>query len=246
MFFLDTEVCPHCGATVLKANLKVHLARVHPRRGSFSKTPAVMKTSSRLHSHRKRNVGVLAGVVLISIIVIAIVLTGSNNMSGMSSNSGPAAAGTQSQFGYLSQSSTHCSWTDSMIMSRSDSTYIQGACCNGMQFTDYQKQVTQLQQNYSSLSSIVAPDPYNIPIPVAKADLNGLNLALTPDQQATFDQVSNLSKENWCCCHCWAWDFHEGMGKILIAQHGFSAQQVATLLDLEDCCGSAPGPMNMN
>lgn len=166
-------------------------------------------------------------------------------MSGMSSNPGPGPAGTQAEFGYLSQSSTHCSWTDSMIMNLPDSTYLQGACCNGMAFADYQRQVMQLQ-NYSSFSSFVALDPYNIPAPVAKADLNALNLVLTPDQQATFDQVSNLSKENWCCCHCWAWDFHQGMGKILIAQHGFSAQQVATLVDLEDCCGSAPGPMNMN
>ena len=229
-----------------KAKLKGHVARVHPGRGLSTKTPAVIKTGSVFHSHRKRNTGIVAGIVLVSIVIIAVVLTGSNNMSGMSSNPGPASPGTQAEFGYLSQSYTHCSWTDSMILSVSDSTYIQGACCNGMVYSDYQRQVTELQQNYSSLSSVVAPDPYNIPAPVAKADLNGLNLALTPDQQTTFDQVSTLSRENWCCCHCWAWDFHQGMGKILISQHGFSAQPVATLLDLENCCGSAPGPMNMN
>ena len=227
-------------------NLNGHVARVHPSRSvSSARTPAVKKTRSVFHSHRKRNIGIVGAIVLLSIIITAIVLTGSSNMSGMTSNPGPAAAGTQAEFGYLSQSSTHCSWSDSMIMSISDSTYIQGACCNGMVYTDYQRQVTQLQQNYSSLSSIVAPDPYNIPAPVAKADLNGLNLALSPAQQSAFDLAGTLSKESWCCCHCWAWDFHQGMGKILISQYGFSAQQIATLLTLEDCCGSAPGPMNM-
>ena len=244
---MSAERCPYCGAKVKKGDLNRHVVRVHPSRiVSPARRSAVAKTRSFSRNHKIRNAGIVGGIVLLSIVMIAVILTASNSMSGMSSNPGPAAAGTQAQFDYLSQTSTHCSWTDTMIMSMSDNTYIQGACCNGMEYTDYQRQVTQLQQNYSSLSSVVALDPYNIPAPVAKADLNGLNLALTPDQQATFDQVSTLSKENWCCCHCWAWDIHQGMGKILISQHGFSAQQVATLLDLEDCCGSAPGPMNMN
>jgi len=223
-----------------------HVARVHPSRiVSSTRTPSVMRGRSVFHSHRKRNVGIVGGIAILSILIISIGLNSSSSMSGMSSNPGPGPAGTQAEFGYLSQSSTHCSWTDSMIMNLPDSTYLQGACCNGMASADYQRQVMQLQ-NYGSFSSFVALDPYNIPARVAKADLSALNLVLTPDQQATFDQVSNLSKENWCCCHCWAWDFHQGMGKILIAQHGFSAQQVTTLVDLEDCCGSAPGPMNMN
>lgn len=249
-FSLDTEVCPHCGATVKKENLKGHVARVHPSQPTSSaKTPAVMKTRSIFHSHRKRNAGVLGGIFLLSIIIIALALTASNSMTGMSSNPGPAATGTQAQFGYLSQSATRCSWTSSMIMSMSDSTYLQGACCNGMVYTDYQKQISSLQSllaSNSSLSTILASDPFNIPVPIMKADIAGRSLSLTPDQQSTFNQVSTLSKENWCCCHCWAWDQHEGFGKILIVKYGYSAQQVANVVDLEACCGTLPGSMNMN
>jgi len=182
---------------------------------------------------------------LLSIVIIAVTLTATNNMSGMNSNPGPGPAGSQAEFDYLSPIATPCSWTDSMIMRMSDSTYLQGACCNGMVLTDYQKQISELS-NYASLSSVVALDPFNIPAQVAKADLAGLNLAMTPDQQSTFNQAPTLSSENWCCCHCWAWDLHEGLGKILIVNYGYPAQQVAHVIDLEGCCGTAPGAMRMS
>ena len=243
---METKRCPHCGATVKKENLQGHLAKVHPSRfTSSTKTPTVMKTGSVFRSHRKRNVGFVVGIAMLSIVIIAVGLTASNSMSGMSSNPGPSPAGSQAAFAYLSQSDTRCSWTRSMIMSMSDSTYLQGACCNGMVFTDYQKQISELS-NYSSLSSLIAPDPFNIPVKVARADFAGLDLAMSPSQQSTFDQVPTLSSEKWCCCQCWAWDQHEGLGKILIVNYGYSAQQVAHVVDLEACCGTAPGTMNMN
>src|SRR6266852_5632834 len=239
--------CPYCGTMVKNLNLEGHVARVHPSRvTSSTKTPAVVKTRSFFPSHRKRNAGIAVGTVLLSIVIIAVTLTATNNMSGMGSNPGPGPAGSQAEFDYLSPIATPCSWTDSMIMRMSDSTYLQGACCNGMVLTDYQKQISELSKNYGSLSSVIALDPFNIPAQVAKADLAGLNLAMTPDQQSTFNQAPTLSSENWCCCHCWAWDLHEGLGKILIVNHGYSAQQVAHVIDLEGCCGTAPGAIRMS
>ena len=238
--------CPYCGTMVKNVNLEGHVARVHLGRvTSSTKTPAIVKTRSFFPSHRKRKAVIAVGALLLSIVIIAVTLTATNNMSGMGSNPGPGQAGSQAQFDYLSPIATPCSWTDSTIMRMSDSTYLQGACCNGMVLTDYQKQISELS-NYASLSSVVALDPFNIPAQVAKADLAGLSLAMTPDQQSTFNQAPTLSSEKWCCCHCWAWDLHEGLGKILIVNYGYSAQQVAHVIDLEGCCGTAPGAMRMS
>ncbi len=244
---LEAERCPFCGASVKKENMKGHYERVHPKQPGFSGRPTqtFAKSASFIKSRRNRNIGIVVGSVLLSIVIIAVTLTATNNMSGMGSNPGPGPAGSQAEFDYLSPIATPCSWTDSMIMRMSDSTYLQGACCNGMVLTDYQKQISELS-NYASLSSVVALDPFNIPAQVAKADLAGLSLAMTPDQQSTFNQAPTLSSENWCCCHCWAWDLHEGLGKILIVNYGYSAQQVAHVIDLEGCCGTAPGAMRMS
>ena len=135
----------------------------------------------------------------------------------------------------------YTNWMNGLV----DDTYIQGACCNPMVATDYQNQISDLS-NYTSLSSLIAKDPYNIPAPVAKADIAGQKLILTPDQQSVFANAATLSKENWCCCQCWSWYQHEGLAKILIAKYGYTAQQVAHVNDLEACCGTGTGPMRMN
>jgi len=93
---------------------------------------------------------------------------------------------------------------------------------------------------------VIARDPYNIPAPVAKADIAGEKLNLTTDQQSVFASAATLSKENWVCCQCWSWYQHEGLAKILIVKYGYTAQQVAHVIDLEACCGTGTGPMRMN
>jgi len=74
----------------------------------------------------------------------------------------------------------YTNWMNSLA----DDTYIQGACCNPMVATDYQNQISELS-NYTSLSSLIAKDPYNIPAPVAKADIAGQKLILTTDQRSS-------------------------------------------------------------
>jgi hypothetical protein len=42
-----------------------------------------------------------------------------------------------------------------------------------------------------------------------------------------------------CCCKCWRWTAFEGQAKYLIVEKGFTAEQVASIWDLEDGCGGA-------
>jgi len=62
---LETENCPVCGTSVKKDNLKGHSERVHPKRpGSAAGTQLVVKSVPVFRSHKKRNVLILALVVL--------------------------------------------------------------------------------------------------------------------------------------------------------------------------------------
>ena len=192
--------------------------------------------------------------MLLAVIVTAFAVFSAQNMSMPGTNPGPASPGSIEQFNYLNQQVSRCLWGANMgdemgytnwMNSLADDTYIQGACCNPMVATDYQNQISELS-NYTSLSSVIAKDPYNIPSPVAKADIAGQKLNLSPDQQSVFANAATLSKENWCCCQCWSWYQHEGLGRILIVRYGYTAQQVAHVVDLEACCGTGTGPMRMN
>lgn len=62
---LSTETCPHCGAIVKKENLKGHVERVHSTRTAPQAKPQVFASAGPVfRSHRKRNIAILALVVL--------------------------------------------------------------------------------------------------------------------------------------------------------------------------------------
>lgn len=197
--------------------------------------------------------GVAAFVLVLYVIFTSGLILGGPPKTG--TNPGPGAAGTPVEFNYLSQQSTDaCVWTGvnlgdetayvNWINGLPDNTFIQGSCCSPMDFTpDYSSQIPALT-SYSSIS-LIPPDPYNVLAHTAKADVANVDLGLTSAQQATFNTAaSNTNDNGWCCCQCWAYYAHEGMAKALIVQYGYDAQQVATVINLEDCCGG-PGPMNM-
>lgn len=172
------------------------------------------------------------------------------NPNAPSNDPGPGAAGTMVEFTYLSTAmSGQCvnmgdeTANMNFIMSVGDNSYLQGSCCSAMDFQDYSNQVTNLT-SYSSIS-LIAPDPYDQPGHIVKADIAGLNLALTPSQQATYDNSMPLTKDKApCCCMCWAGYVHQGLANQLIVHYGYDSQQVAAVLNLEDCCGG-PGPSMM-
>jgi hypothetical protein len=238
--------------------LRVRYERKRPAAGREK-----LEARGDTHAHRFRiraHLGWVVGGTLTGLIAVGIgallLVTPSLNSYGPSPTTyaGPGATGTQVEFSYLSQQhSDACHWPGvnlgdetanvNFIQGLADGVYLQGACCTPMNYTEYSIQTANLQ-NYSSVPVIPA-DPYNVLGRVAKADVAGENLVLSTSQQATLASASSLTAEGgWCCCECWAYYAHEGLAKALIVNHGYTAQQVAAVTNLEDCCGG-PGQMSM-
>ena len=112
-------------------------------------------------------------------------------------------------------------------------SYLQGSCCNPMDFQHYQKQIAALKA-YASIPQIAA-DPYNMPASLANSLMqDDQRIALTPAQQAVYNQASGMTDDHgWCCCQCWAWYTHSGLAKYLITTRNFSAAQVVTVTNVE-------------
>ena len=125
----------------------------------------------------------------------------------------------------------------SSVNSQINSTYFQGSCCSPMDFNHYSKQIASLK-NYSNISAI-PHDPYNVSVEQVKQMLGYYDsIILNQSQNATFTQAASLTQDKgWCCCQCWAWYAHAGLAKYVIKNYKFNATQVATVIDLEDCCG---------
>ena len=106
-----------------------------------------------------------------------------------------------------------------------------------MDFQSYQHQVEGLKE-YADVPQIPG-DPYDVPVSLAKQLFDyQKTIQLTPNQQAVYDQAAQISDEKGpCCCKCWRWIAFEGQAKYLISQQNWSAEQIATVWDLEDGCG---------
>jgi hypothetical protein len=67
---LESEKCPVCGIPVKKENLRAHYQKVHPRKISSlspSRTVTAVGSGSVFHSHKRRNVLILALIVIATI-----------------------------------------------------------------------------------------------------------------------------------------------------------------------------------
>jgi len=119
----------------------------------------------------------------------------------------------------------------------SDGARIQGSCCSAMDFASYQEQVEGLKK-YADTPQIPA-DPYDVPVSLAKQLFEyQRTITLTSDQQAIYDQATQMADEKGpCCCKCWRWIAFEGQAKYLISQLHWSAKDIASVWDLEDGCG---------
>lgn len=123
------------------------------------------------------------------------------------------------------------------VLSKSDSAYLIGSCCGPMQLHRYQEQVEGLKK-YSNIDKIPS-DPYNISVSLAKDLLNSDKaIVLTPSEQQIYNDAMKMSDEGGpCCCMCWRWYVYEGLAKVLIREHNFTAQQVTEVWNLSDGCG---------
>ena len=65
---METERCPHCGASVKKANFKTHLERIHPKQpGSQVQPKTAIRSTPFFKSHRRRN------ILVVSLLALAVV-----------------------------------------------------------------------------------------------------------------------------------------------------------------------------
>jgi len=123
------------------------------------------------------------------------------------------------------------------ILENNSADRLQGACCGKMDFHRYAEQVEGLKK-YAYIEQI-PPDPYDISRELADELLEyQKTIQLTAEQQGIYDDAVKMSHEGGpCCCKCWRWYAFEGLAKYLITEHGFTAEQIAEVWDLEDGCG---------
>ncbi len=147
-------------------------------------------------------------------------------------------AGSPEKFQHLAtQGSNFCGLQQGTVMSYSDSTRIQGACCNPIDMTTYEAQVTALQA-FSDIA-VIPPDPYDVSAALAKQLLGyDRSTKLTAGEQAVFDQAMALTPDKApCCCKCWRWYAHEGLAKYLIHTRHWDAQKAGKVVTLVSGCG---------
>lgn len=116
--------------------------------------------------------------------------------------------------------------------------YLSGQCCSTMTDLDtYNRELTNLQ-TYKNLPDVPL-NPFKVPIATAKKWIDYDNATtLSAQDQATYDQAMAMSKEKPCCCKCWHYFMNEGIGKSMIKDDHYTAQQVAYYWDNSDICGS--------
>jgi hypothetical protein len=145
----------------------------------------------------------------------------------------------KARFAILSQRHTNeCLLTPAGLDKFAVNGRLQGSCCGPMKYADYVRQIHGLKA-YADNSEI-PPDPYDVPVSLAKHLLAlDKKLTLSTQQQQIYKQATKLADEHGpCCCRCWRWFAFRGQAKEFIRERRYSAAQIAQIWDLEDGCGS--------
>ncbi len=171
--------------------------------------------------------------------VISMVLT----MTGVallpsSSSISLASDGVAEKFDLLSKNgNSNCSknFLES-ITQMSAGTRLQGSCCTELNLHRFREQVEGLKA-FSHFPEI-PPDPYDVEMGLAGRLLVAYDMELTTPQLAIYSAALEKSDEGGpCCCKCWRWHVFGGLGKLLIRDRDFDADQVARVWNLSDDCG---------
>lgn len=155
--------------------------------------------------------------------------------------SSPATAladGGAYKFRFLArQKSSRCDLQPSALGAMPDGMRLQGSCCSAMDLTAYRVQVRGLRAY--RVAAEIPPDPYDIPVALAKRLVAyDRSIELTRAQAETYRQAMRASQlKGPCCCRCWRWDAFRGLSKVLIARRGWRSEAVANVVDLLDGCG---------
>ena len=115
---------------------------------------------------------------------------------------------------------------------------LQGSCCSQMEKKRYSEQIAGLTK-YQAIADI-PPNPYDIDAGLATKLLSHYELALTPEEQKSYQYAMDNSEEKGpCCCRCWRWKVYGGLAKLLIREQGFDGKQITKVWNLSDGCGGS-------
>ncbi len=121
-------------------------------------------------------------------------------------------------------------------------TNLGGQCCGVLRDAGaYEVQLSALAEFIETHggSALIPEDPYDVAVAQAQQLLAfDRDVVLSAPQQRLYDEAVNHSHHGGpCCCQCWKWYMMSGLGKKLIVEHGFTAEQLAELWDLSSSCG---------
>jgi len=128
-----------------------------------------------------------------------------------------------------------------MSMSSTESN-LGGQCCGALKdFEAYELQLESLQEFIEAHGDIeiIPKDPYDVSVTLAQELTEYDALTLSSSQQKIYDDSLKISHHGPCCCKCWKWYVMSGLGKKLIIDFNFNAEDVAELWDLSSSCGHA-------
>lgn len=142
----------------------------------------------------------------------------------------------------LDQLTIGCFGTNTIMQMSSTDTNLGGQCCGVLKdIGAYELQLPALYNFIEENGNIdlIPKDPYDIPVTHAQTLITfDKDIVLTPEQQTIYDEAVAISHHGGpCCCKCWKWYMMSGLGKKLIVDYSWDAEQLAQLWDLSSSCG---------
>jgi len=207
--------------------------------------PSIRNAFKSFVSHTAFRIFVALTVLIFGLVVALTIIFGRSFDTSQSLDFGNSEQlmsglppGSEVAFNHLSnQRSNICGLQPEAVLGYTDEMRLQGSCCSLMDLHRYQEQVEGLRQ-YADIRQIPV-DTYDMPVPLVQELLAyQTDIQLTAEQQLSYDEAMTLSDEGGpCCCRCWRWYAFEGMGKYLITERNWNAQELAELWTLTDGCG---------
>jgi hypothetical protein len=182
---------------------------------------------------------VLIGEAVLALLAIAIFGTLSIGFRPDTLPKGRIQAGSpKERFALLrDRHSNQCGLQPASLATLPASGRLQGACCSPVDLAHYKQQLSGLK-SYRAVP-LVPTDPYDVSVRLAvRLSAYDHSIQLTRPERRLYDQAVRLSKEHGpCCCRCWRWTVFAGQAKKFIAEHRYSASEIAAIWGLEDGCG---------
>lgn len=135
-----------------------------------------------------------------------------------------------------------CFGTNTIMRMSDYDTNLGGQCCGTlMDIEDYNIQLKELQEFIKQNGNIILipKDPYDVPVEHAQMLIQfDKDIKLSSIQEEIFNTAVNISHHGGpCCCKCWKWYMMSGLGKKLIVDYNWSAEQLSELWDISSSCG---------